>query len=88
MYTFSIDVIQIAAGFSRFTRGFTYRTPDQIEEWLADLRVQIDSVDQQLLSLLNRRAKLAQALDVSLGVGAAAEAVGTAKQGFVIETTP
>lgn len=33
-----IDVAQIGMGFSRFVRGFTYRTPDQIEEWLNDLR--------------------------------------------------
>ncbi len=33
-----------------------------VDEQLADLRVQIDSVDQQLLSLLNQRAKLAQAV--------------------------
>jgi hypothetical protein len=33
-----IDAAQIGVGFSRFTRGFTYRTPDQIEEWLGDLR--------------------------------------------------
>jgi hypothetical protein len=29
-----IDVVQIAVGFSRFTRGLTYRTSDQLEEWL------------------------------------------------------
>ena len=33
-----------------------------VDEQLADLRVQIDAVDQQLLSLLNQRAKLAQAV--------------------------
>lgn len=33
-----------------------------VDEQLADLRVQIDSVDQQLLSLLNQRAQLAQAV--------------------------
>ena len=33
-----------------------------VDAQLADLRVQIDSVDQQLLSLLNQRAKLAQAV--------------------------
>ncbi len=32
-----IDVAQIAVGFSRFTRGFTYRTKDQIDEWMNDL---------------------------------------------------
>lgn len=29
-----LDVLQIGPDFSRFTRGFTYRTPDQLEEWL------------------------------------------------------
>jgi len=33
-----------------------------VDEQLADLRVRIDVVDQQLLSLLNERAKLAQAV--------------------------
>jgi hypothetical protein len=33
-----IDCAQIAVGFSRFVRGFTYRTPEQIEEWVGDLR--------------------------------------------------
>lgn len=33
-----------------------------VDEQLADLRVKIDSVDQELLSLLNQRAKLAQAV--------------------------
>lgn len=33
-----------------------------VDEQLADLRVQIDSVDQQLLTLLNQRARLAQAV--------------------------
>lgn len=28
-----IDAAQIAVGFSRFERGFTFRTPDQLEEW-------------------------------------------------------
>lgn len=32
-----IDAAQIAVGFSRFTRGMTFRTPDQINEWLGDL---------------------------------------------------
>jgi hypothetical protein len=32
-----IDCAQIAVGFSRFVRGFTYRTPEQIEEWVNDL---------------------------------------------------
>ncbi len=33
-----IDAAQVAAGFSRFTRSFTYRTRDQLEEWLGDLK--------------------------------------------------
>ena len=39
-------------------------TPDTrpVEEQLADLRVRIDGVDQQLLTLLNERARLAQAV--------------------------
>lgn len=35
-----IDAAQILVTEpNRFVRGFTYRTPDQIEEWLTDLRV-------------------------------------------------
>lgn len=33
-----IDAAQIAVGFSRFTRGFTFRTEAQIEEWLAETK--------------------------------------------------
>jgi hypothetical protein len=33
-----IDAAQIAVGFTRFARGFTYRTETQIEEWLRDSR--------------------------------------------------
>ena len=33
-----------------------------VDQQLADLRVRIDSVDQQLLALLNQRAGLAQAV--------------------------
>lgn len=29
-----IDAIQIAVGFTRFERGFTFRTPEQTAEWL------------------------------------------------------
>lgn len=32
-----IDAAQVAIDFSRFTRGFTYRTKDQIEEYVLDL---------------------------------------------------
>lgn len=31
-----IDAAQIAVGFSRFERGFTFRTPAQLEEWRTD----------------------------------------------------
>jgi hypothetical protein len=33
-----IDGVQIAVGFSRFSRGFTYRTDAQIDEWLIDCK--------------------------------------------------
>lgn len=33
-----IDGVQIALEWSRFVRGMTFRTPDQLEEWLTDLR--------------------------------------------------
>ena len=32
-----IDAAQVTAEWSRFGRGFTYRTPDQLEEWIGDL---------------------------------------------------
>jgi hypothetical protein len=32
-----IDAAQIAVGFSRFDRGITYRTEDQLNEWMHDL---------------------------------------------------
>jgi Tfp pilus assembly protein PilZ len=31
-----IDAAQIAVGFTRFERGFTYRTEEQLTEWIAD----------------------------------------------------
>lgn len=31
-----IDAAQIASGFTRFVRGFAFRTPEQTEEWLRD----------------------------------------------------
>lgn len=34
-----IDAAQIAVGFTRFQRGFTYRTEAQLNEWLADAKV-------------------------------------------------
>jgi hypothetical protein len=33
-----IDAAQVAIDFSRFTRSITYRTRDQTDEWLGDLR--------------------------------------------------
>jgi hypothetical protein len=33
-----IDAAQIAVGFTRFQRGFTYRTDAILEEWLQDFR--------------------------------------------------
>ena len=37
-----IDAAQIAVGFTRFSRGFTYRNEAQVEEWLVDLRYWFD----------------------------------------------
>lgn len=37
-----IDAAQIAVGFSRFSRGFTFRTEAQIEEWLKDTKHWLD----------------------------------------------
>ncbi len=34
-----IDAAQIAVGFTRFQRGFTYRTEAQLEEWMTDFRL-------------------------------------------------
>ena len=39
-----IDGAQIAAGFTRFERGFVRRTPDQLEEWFYSTRVTIDNI--------------------------------------------
>lgn len=33
-----IDYAQIAIGFTRFTRGITYRSDDTLEEWMHDLK--------------------------------------------------
>lgn len=32
-----IDAAQVAVGFSRFSRGFSYRTPAQLDEWMDGL---------------------------------------------------
>lgn len=34
-----IDAAQIAVGFSRFVRSFVFKTPDQIDEWMKDLKI-------------------------------------------------
>lgn len=34
-----LDAVQVAVGFSRFARGLVQRTEQQLEEWLAGLRV-------------------------------------------------
>lgn len=39
-----IDGAQIAVGFTRFLRGFTYRTPDQLSEWLRSTKQLISEV--------------------------------------------
>jgi hypothetical protein len=36
-----IDGMQVAVNFSRFQRGFCYRSDDQIEEWLGDTKYYI-----------------------------------------------
>jgi hypothetical protein len=41
-----VDAAQIAVGFSRFVRSFVFKTPDQIEEWLKDLRYWIGVADK------------------------------------------
>lgn len=41
-----IDAAQILVDSSRFVRGITYRTPDQLEEWLVDLRYTLDLAER------------------------------------------
>lgn len=41
-----IDAVQIAKDWSRPVRGFTFRTNDQIEEWLVDLRMWLSLAEQ------------------------------------------
>ena len=41
-----IDAAQIAVGFSRFVRGFTFRTEAQIEEWLGETRAWLQQAEQ------------------------------------------
>lgn len=40
-----IECWQIAVGFSRFVRGFTYRTNEQLEEWLKDLKTWLEKAE-------------------------------------------
>lgn len=41
-----IDAIQVAVGFIRPVRGFTYRTPDGLDEWLVQTRYWIAQAEQ------------------------------------------
>lgn len=41
-----IDAAQIAVGFTRFERGFTYRTPEQIKEWHRDTLMHIELAEK------------------------------------------
>lgn len=41
-----IDAAQIAVGFSRFERGFTFRTSSQLEEWRTDTLRHIAAIQQ------------------------------------------
>ena len=41
-----IDAAQIAVGFSRFERGFTFRTEDQLNEWYDDTLASITTARQ------------------------------------------
>lgn len=41
-----IDAAQIAVGFTRFSRGFTFRTDSQIEEWLEDTKRWLELAEQ------------------------------------------
>lgn len=42
-----IDAAQIAVGFSRFARGFTYRTEAEINEWIDETRWWIKQAEQR-----------------------------------------
>ena len=41
-----IDAVQIAVGFSRFERGFTFRTEDQLNEWYDNSMYHIEKARQ------------------------------------------
>lgn len=38
-----VDAAQIAVGFSRFVRSFVFKTADQIDEWMKDLMIWLDT---------------------------------------------
>lgn len=40
-----INAIQVGAQFAKFARGVTYRTADQLEEWLNDLKVILNEAE-------------------------------------------
>ena len=41
-----IDAAQVAKDFTRFVRNLTYRSTDQLEEWLADLRAWLRAAER------------------------------------------
>lgn len=43
---FIIDGAQVAVGFTRFERGYTYRTEDQLDEWYEDTLAHIEAAQQ------------------------------------------
>lgn len=45
-----IDAAQVAIEFSRFTRGLTYRTKDQLGEWLHDLRYWLQKAEEHAVA--------------------------------------
>lgn len=42
-----VDIAQIAVGFSRFMRGFTYRTEDQLQEFYEQIMTKIEETQAQ-----------------------------------------
>jgi PD-(D/E)XK nuclease superfamily len=44
-----IDAAQIAAGFSRFQRGFTHRSQSQLDEWFTDLHYWLGMAERYAL---------------------------------------
>jgi hypothetical protein len=45
-----VDVAQIAVGFTRFVRGWTYRTDEQLTEWLEHSKVWMDQAESYAIS--------------------------------------